>query len=242
MKNIGIILAGGSGLRMGKELPKQFLLLESKTILEHSLTAFQNNRYIDEIFVVTNPQYLTETENLLKHSPYPKVSRILCGGKERYHSTLAALEACPETGCNLIIHDAVRPLVQDQMITNCIEALKTFTACTTAIPATDTIIVSNPSHDAVREIPDRQYLYQVQTPQAFHKTTLVEAYHRALQSPEFHPTDDCSVVKKYLSEQTIKLLPGSPSNLKITYPEDLLTAGKLLTTALRANHPSKKQS
>lgn len=229
MKNIGIILAGGSGHRMGGDLPKQFLTLAGKTVLEHTLAIFQASPEIGEIFIVTNVRYIAETEKILKGNNFPKVTQILPGGSERYHSTLSALGACREAECNMIIHDAVRPLVSGQMITDCIKALDEFMACTTAIPTTDTILVSDENHTYVRDIPVRNYLFNVQTPQAFRKTILSEAYEAALRDTTFHPTDDCGVIKKYMPGVKIKIVAGSPANLKITWPEDLITAERLLS-------------
>lgn len=218
---------------MGSALPKQFLPLAGKTVLEYSLDAFQQHEGIDEIFVVTHADFTGKTEAILKQHPCPKVTRILTGGSERYHSTLAALQACPETECNLIIHDAVRPLVSRQMISDCIAQLRTYPACTTAVPTTDTILCSDATHTAVREIPERHFLFNVQTPQVFRKSVLAAAYEKIGRDPDFHPTDDCGVVKRFLPEVEIRIIPGSRSNLKITYPEDLVQAEKLLSVPSR---------
>lgn len=227
-KNIGIILAGGSGQRVGGERPKQLMVIAGKTVLEHSLTVFQNNRSIDEIIIVGNAGYLQEIRTIANKETYPKVSHIISGGAERHHSTLAALEKCGEEECNLIIHDAVRPLVTTQMIDENISALTDCDACTTALPTTDTILESDPEHAYVRSIPDRTLLYNVQTPQSFKKTTLQRAYTLALQDPCFHSTDDCGVVCHYLPATRIKIVIGTSSNLKLTYKEDIQVIEKLL--------------
>lgn len=113
----------------------------------------------------------------------------------------------------------------------------------TAIPSTDTILFSDSTHDYIQEIPDRKFLFNVQTPQAFKKSILEQAYQSALTDPDFHPTDDCGVIQKYLPEIKIKIVAGNPANLKITYPEDLGIAEKLLITTstiiIFANHPMK---
>ncbi|MEG1738467.1 MAG: IspD/TarI family cytidylyltransferase [Odoribacter sp.] len=228
-KNIGIILAGGSGQRVGGDIPKQFLLIAGKTILEHTLSVFQECGCIDEIFIITHSHYLKQTEEMIQGSHFSKVTQILPGGNERYHSTLAALKACPESECNLIIHDAVRPLLTSQMIYDCVEALQKFTACTTAIPSTDTLLVCDDTHCYIKDIPNRNFLYNIQTPQAFRKSILIQAYQLASLYPDFCATDDCGVIKKYLPEIRIKIIKGSPSNFKITYPNDLITARKLLS-------------
>lgn len=228
MKNIAILLAGGSGKRLGSDIPKQFLSVAGKTILEHSLSAFQNNKHINEIFIVTNPDFIEQTTAIIRAGQYPKVTRVLKGGAERYHSTLAALSAIGKDPCNLIIHDAVRPLVSDAVITACINALSDSQACTTAIHSTDTILQSDPSGEFIDSIPDRRSLYNVQTPQGFHSATLREAYEKALKDPEFHSTDDCGVVKKYLPEVSVRIIEGSSINIKLTYAEDLPLIERLL--------------
>lgn len=228
MKNIGIILAGGTGRRMGSSVPKQFLLLGERTVLEHSISAFQQHSSIDEIYVVTHPDYILQTRELLAKGHYSKITRILAGGKERYDSTLSALRACPCEECRLLIHDAVRPFVSARMITGCIEALNETAACTTAVPTTDTILVSDESRLYLQSVPCRKFLFNVQTPQAFLKSFLEKAYRKAIADPAFSPTDDCSVIKRYLPEVKIKIIDGHHTNLKITCPEDLAVAEKML--------------
>lgn len=238
MKNIGIILAGGSGQRIGKGLPKQFLPLAGKTILEYSVSAFQENPGIDEIFIITHPDYIQETEKVLPPRLFPKISKILRGGEQRYHSTLAALRNCPPEECNLIIHDAARPLVSQRIISDCIGALDRFAACTTAFPSTDTMLVSDPTCRFIQEIPSRHFLFNVQTPQGFKNHILRQAYERGLKDPDFHPTDDCGIVKKYMPEIPVRIIQGHPDNLKITYPTDLIIAEKILS----GTSPSPKET
>lgn len=221
MKSIGVILAGGSGRRLGSELPKQFITIAGKTVLAHTLGVFEQNELIDEIIIVVHKDYLNETQEIITKERFGKVRMIIPGGKERYHSTLAALNAYQDTNCKFIIHDAVRLLVTQQMISDTIEALDNCEACTTAIPATDTILQSDATKQFVNAIPDRSTLFQVQTPQGFLANTLRGAYNKALTDPCFFSTDDCGVVKRYLPEISIKIIQGSPSNVKLTYKEDI---------------------
>ena len=228
MKNIGVILAGGSGRRLGSELPKQFLVIAGKTVLAHTLHTFEKHERIDEITIVVHKDYIKETEQIVLLEGFQKVKYIVPGGKERYHSTLAALNVYKENKCNLIIHDAVRLLVTTQIIDEVIEALEKYEACTTAIPSTDTILQSDVSRQFVHDIPDRSTLFQVQTPQGFHSDTLTEAYRKALSDPQFFSTDDCGVVKRYMPEIPIKITQGLPFNIKLTYKEDISIIEKLL--------------
>ena len=218
MKNIGVILAGGSGRRLGSELPKQFIVIAGKTVLAHTLHTFEKHERIDEIIIVVHKDYIKEAEEIVRLEGFQKVKHIVPGGKERYASTLAALNVYKEEKCNLIIHDAVRLLVTPQIIEDVIEALENHKACTTAIP----------SSQFVNNIPDRSTLFQVQTPQGFHSDILTKAYNKALTDPEFSSTDDCGVIKRYMPEIPIKITKGLPFNIKLTYKEDISIVEKLL--------------
>ena len=233
MKNIGVILAGGSGRRLGSELPKQFIVIAGKTVLAHTLHTFEKHERIDEIILVVHKDYIKETEEIVRLEGFQKVKHIVPGGKERYHSTLAALNVYKDEPCHLIIHDAVRLLVTSRLIDHVIEALESHAACTAAIPSTDTILQSDTSRQFVDNIPDRSTLFQVQTPQGFHSDILTEAYNKALSDPEFFSTDDCGVVKRYLPETPIKITQGLPFNIKLTYKEDLSIIERLLLSELK---------
>lgn len=228
MKNIAIILAGGTGSRLNAGIPKQFIKLAGKTILEHTLSVFQKNQYIDEIAIISNKDYIYRVEEIVKRNHFSKVSQILCGGKERYDSTLAALNTFSEEA-NLLIHDAVRPLVDDRIIHDIIKALEEYEAVNTVMPAVDTIIEVDENHDFIKNIPNRNLLYRSQTPQAFKTHVLKKAYEIALQDLNFKATDDCGVVKKYLPEIKIKIIEGDNRNIKLTYPEDLFLLEKLIS-------------
>lgn len=175
---------------------------------------------------------------MVKANGFTKISKILHGGKERYDSTLAALNAFSEEA-NLLIHDAVRPLVSDRIIHDVVEALEKYEAVDTALPTIDTIIEVNEGHDFIKNIPNRHLLYRSQTPQAFKTHILKKAYEIALQDPDFQTTDDCGVVKKYLPEVKIKVITGDNQNIKLTYPEDLFLLEKLfqIKSNAPASHP-----
>ena len=227
MKNIAIILAGGTGNRLNAGIPKQFIKLAGKTIIEHTLYTFQKNECIDEIAIISNKDYLHTVEEMVIRNRFTKVSKILHGGKERYDSTLAALNAFSKEA-NLLIHDAVRPLVSDRIIHDVVEALEKYEAVDTALPTIDTIIEVDENYDFIKNIPNRHLLYRSQTPQAFKTHILKKAYEIALQAPNFQTTDDCGVIKKYLPEVKIKIVTGENRNIKLTYPEDLFLLERLL--------------
>lgn len=232
MRNIAIILAAGNGLRFGNELPKQFLKVEEKMILEYSLETFQNHAQIDEIIVVGHKDFVSFLEEKIRRKPYTKLSAIVAGGKERYESSLAVIRHLKDTPeCNLLFHDAVRPFVSGPVITAVLEALRKYKAVICAVQATDTIVEINPDH-TVGSIPDRRMVFQAQTPQAFRSGLLRKAFEIALQDPEFRVTDDASVIFRYLPEEKIRVVPGEKRNFKITYPHDL----EIMKQLLRTNH------
>lgn len=224
--NIAVILAGGSGNRLGSELPKQFLKVAGKKLIEHTIDVFENNEHIDEIAIVSREDYIPQIEQIIVYNHYRKVNKVLCGGKERYHSSLSAIAAYTDDEDNLIFHDAVRPLVNDRIIDDCITALDTYEAVDVAIKATDTIIQVD-GDDCISNIPPRAELRNGQTPQCFKRGIINEAYRRALSDPMFATTDDCGVVRRYMPEIPVKVVLGEVFNMKITYMEDLFLLDKL---------------
>lgn len=225
-KNIAIILAGGSGSRFGRDLPKQFLKVAGKKVIEHTVDVFEHNELIDEIAVVTRPEFISDIEQMVVNNHYAKVRKILQGGKERYHSSLSAINAYTNDNDNLIFHDAVRPLVNDRIIIDCIEALKHYDAVDVAIPVADTIIQVDDT-DCISVIPTRSLLRSGQTPQCFKRGVINKAYELALEDPHFVTTDDCGVVRKYLPDTPVYVVKGEVFNMKITYKEDLFLVDKL---------------
>lgn len=229
MRNFAVVLAGGSGTRMGLGRPKQFLEMGGKTILEHSVDAFERNSRVERIIIVSNPDFVDEAEAIVvshrKKGEWDKVCAVIPGGKERSDSSVNAIRYCErETASdgpavNLLFHDAVRPLVSQQIIDDVCEALTGCNAVNTTLPVVDTIIRTD--GEKMTATVDRSTLQRVQTPQGFRITTISEAYRRALSDPDFRATDDCGVVLRYLPEEPIALVRGSEHNLKLTYPGDI---------------------
>lgn len=224
--NIAVILAGGSGTRMGNDQPKQFLKVAGKQIIEHTIDAFEASKDIDEICVVSRADYVGDVEALVVRNQYKKVKRILQGGKERYDSSLAAINAYQNDEDNLLFHDAVRPLVTEKIIHDCVAALRRYNAVDVAVKTTDTIIAVD-GQNCIEHIPDRQVLRNGQTPQCFKRGTIKRAYDIALQDPDFRTTDDCGVVRRYLPDEPIFVVEGANFNMKLTYVEDLFLLDKL---------------
>ena len=217
-KVIAILLAGGSGNRFGADRPKQFLEVNGCTILEHSIRAFHKSELVDEIVIITRQDFVDEVSHIV--APYPKVKHVRPGGKERYHSTLSALEVCTDGNDILLIHDAVRPFVSEAIISRCVDALNDYDAVGVAVPSTDTIVRVDESGCIVEALP-RKVLYNMQTPQGFRQHVLRKAFDLGLQDPTFAPTDDSSVVRAYLPHLPVRIVAGEVTNIKITYPSDL---------------------
>lgn len=226
--NIAVILAGGVGSRMGSATPKQFFKVAGKMVIEHTIDVFDNNSNIDEIAIVINPDFVREMEDIVLRNSWKKVKKILKGGAERYLSSLSAIEAYgSDENTNLIFHDAVRPLVSDNIINDVVQALNSYNAVDVAVPSTDTIIQVDTAGKTIQNIPPRKYLRNGQTPQAFKLHTIRDAYHVALQDPEFVSTDDCGTVLKYLPQEPIYVVNGEAQNMKLTYKEDAFLLDKL---------------
>ena len=198
-RNIAVILAGGVGSRLGMSTPKQFFKVAGKMVVEHTVDVFERNQHIDEIAIVANPMLISDFENIVLRNKWHKVKKILKGGKERYDSSLSAIQAYANQDVNLIFHDAVRPLVSQRIVNDVIDALSSHRAIDVAIPSADTIIEVD-GNDCITSIPDRSRLRRGQTPQAFDRQVIADAYERALKDPEFKTTDDCGVVRKYTDE------------------------------------------
>lgn len=227
MRNIGIILAGGIGARSGLAMPKQFFKVAGKTVMEHTVDTFERHPQIDEIALVVNEMYLRDVESMILRNKWAKVKKVLLGGQERYHSSLAAIKAYDHAEYNLIFHDAVRPLLSQRIIDDVIEAMEHYNAVDVAVPATDTIIQVDEKGEFIDNIPNRRYLRRGQTPQAFKQGVIKRAYEIALQDPNFVSSDDCGTVVKYLPDEKVYVVQGEESNIKLTYKEDSYLMDKL---------------
>lgn len=233
---VAVVLAGGVGRRMGAPLPKQLLTVAGRTILEHSIAVFESVPEIDEIVVLMAAGHLADAEEIVARGGFRKVTAVVVGGASRTESTWRALAAIGERDCDVLLHDAVRPLVEPRVIRACVAALETCAALEVAIPSSDTIVrvAAGPGGEIVRDVPDRATLRRTQTPQGFRLSVIREAYRRAFADPGFADrpaTDDCGVVLRYLPDVPIHVVPGSEHNLKITHPVDVAIAERLFELA-----------
>ena len=236
MYNIAVILAGGIGARVGGNTPKQLLpLQDGKSVLEHAVDAFEQSPYIDEVCIVMHPDYIMHAEQMLLANAWQKVHHIIPGGKERWESSVNAIRAFtpytlhPTPITNLLLHDAARPFVSQEIIARVCEALKEHEAVTVAIPSTDTVYEM--VDGKVARIPQRSTIMRAQTPQAFRLELIAEAYTKALgvdslsaeacATCHLPATDDCGVVFNHLSEVSVHIVLGEEQNKKITFKEDI---------------------
>ena len=228
MTNVAVILAGGMGTRVGGNTPKQLLpLSDGRSVLEHSVDAFEAASCIDEIVIVMHPEWIKEAEELCRRNAWQKVRQIIAGGSERWESSWHAIQAFSGqlSEISLWLHDAARPFVSQRILSDVAKALETHAAVTVGVPVTDTLYKVRRNDvrgtKEVETIPSRADFMRAQTPQAFHLDVLKEAFERALAQGQVAVTDDVGIVQAYMPEQSIFIVSGEEANRKITYAEDL---------------------
>ena len=236
MQNIAVILAGGIGTRVGGGVPKQLLpLADGRSVLEHAVNAFEQSPHIHEVCIVMHPDYIVHAEQMLLANAWQKVRHIIPGGKERWESSVNAIRAFtpytlhPTPITNLLLHDAARPFVSQEIISRVCEALQEHKAVTVAIPSTDTVYEM--VDGKVERIPARSTIMRAQTPQAFRLELIAEAYSKAIGADicdekacaTFHlpATDDCGIVHEHMPQVPIYIVEGEEQNKKITFKEDI---------------------
>jgi len=228
MRTVAVVLAGGSGERFGTPVPKQLLPLAGRPLIEHSVAAFERAPAVDHILVVMAAGHAPQVRALLAAGGYAKLSKVIDGGPTRTESTRRAIAELGEDECDVLFHDAARPLVSQQTIAACAAALADHRAVGVAVPSSDTIAVV--SDGVMTAIPRRDSLARCQTPQGFRLSVIRRAYQLADADPgfgELPATDDCGIVLRYLPELGVHVVPGSDRNIKITFPRDLAIAEAL---------------
>jgi 2-C-methyl-D-erythritol 4-phosphate cytidylyltransferase len=229
-RNIAVILASGTGSRFRSAVPKQFLKLAGKTVLEHTLDTFERHPRIDEIVIVGSADHLL-IEQIVTQAGYRKVSKIVAGGDTRQKSSASGVAAIEGDQHKVLVHDAVRPLLDHATIDRCLDALDDYSAVDTAIPASDTVIRVSPSR-LIEDIPDRSALRLGQTPQGFRSGLLREAHQRASEDADLAVTDDCGLILHYGLGQVV-VVDGNVDNIKITYPSDIYLADRIFQLRAR---------
>lgn len=214
-----VIVAAGRGSRMGSDVPKQYMTVAGKTIIDTTLYKFEKSSVVDEIILVVNEGDIDYVEASIACN-YSKISRVVRGGATRTGSVYEGIKAAPENCGLLIVHDGVRPFVSYNLISTVVEYASEYGAC---IPVVDVVDTIKQTEDGfVAKSLDRRLLKAVQTPQAFSYGLIKECYEKAvLENMEF--TDDSSVVEYFGNR--VKTVEGLSRNIKITTPLDLRIAG-----------------
>ncbi len=228
-----IILAAGSGKRMGGNVKKQYLDLCGHSILWYSLRAFEDSD-VDEIIIVCAKEDIERNDAY--RSEFPKLTKVVMGGAERYNSVYHGLKAAE--GCDLVlIHDGARPFVSTDIINGCIRMLDTEEGCVAAVPSKDTVkIIDRGGY--VMSTPDRDSVWIMQTPQAFRYSAISPAYDRLIEAEEsgtltgVNITDD-AMVAEHFGNIRVKMAESSYDNIKITTPSDLVIGQAILSGTVR---------
>ena len=209
MNNCVIILASGDGTRMNNDIPKQFMQINNKMIIEYSIIEFLKNDMIDEIIVVSKQDWIEKIKKKYKNI------KIVAGGKTRSESSYIGLSSCGENIENVLIHDAARPFVNQNLIKKCIENLKKYDAVVPIVACTDSVIncidINYINRDEIKFI---------QTPQGFKLNKILNAYN----SLDKIYADDFSVLLNEKKNLKYKFIKGSNKNIKLTKSEDLSLA------------------
>lgn len=219
-----IIPAAGSGSRLQKEIPKPYISIAGRTILEHTVRPFLGIEALQQIIIATSQSYISRAREILESSVPSAISyRVIEGGSERQHSIRHGLESTFESDI-IIIHDAVRPFVRTSDIRNCCKTALEMGAAVLGVPAKDTIKQVDADR-IIQNTPSREKLWQAQTPQVFKAEVIKEAHRKAFED-NFVGTDDASLVERL--GYAVKMVEGKRTNFKITYPLDLKLAQILL--------------
>lgn len=225
MRTFAIILAAGVGKRMGAATNKQLLLLDNKPIIVHTLQVFEDCRAVDGVYLVVNQKDLPAVqEEILETYRFNKVMKLVIGGRLRQDSVKNGLEAIEHPCDIVIIHDGARPFITPSFIEKGIFLMEMFDAIIPAIPVKDTIKVVSKEGFVIKTL-ERDSLWHVQTPQTFKFDMISKAYKDGI-SKKLYGYDDATFLE--YSGKKVKVIEGSSYNIKITTPEDLLTARGIL--------------
>ena len=221
--NFALVVAAGSGSRMKLEgLPKQFLKVNDVPVLVYSLKTFASHKDISGIVIVANPAYIPLVVQFVEEYHIEKVLAVVSGGETRQESVFHGLETFKEFRIKdddiVLIHDAARPLVNENIITSNIKECQKHEAVTTALSVNDTIAVTNENKEII-DVPNRETLFAIQTPQTFKYSLILKAHENYNAHPFKYVTDDTSLVKKL--NHPVYIVEGNKENLKITTQEDL---------------------
>ena len=221
------VLAGGSGLRMGGSLPKQFLEVAGRPIIIRSIQAFIESGSVDKIFVAVSADFSDYTSELIAKYLGDAAVTVVTGGKNRNETLLNVLHSIDDISDDDIIltHDAVRPFIDKRIIDENISAAREYGACNTVVPAVDTILRSSDGK-FIESVPVRSEIFHAQTPQSFGVKKLLSLYENLSDDEMEKFTDSCSVF--LAAGERVFLVTGDRNNIKLTYPEDMERAENII--------------
>lgn len=229
MKVTAVIAAGGKGTRMGADKNKVFLTILGREALYYTISAFEKNELTDDIIIVASESDIKECENLVEKYGFEKVKRIVTGGTSRRQSVMNGLLAAD--GDIVLIHDGARALVTDSEINAAVNDCIKYGASAVGVKCKDTL-KSADSGGFITDTVDRESTYFIQTPQAFYLKDIL-CMHSKAEKDNFDATDDCMIAERY--GKRVKISEGSYDNIKLTTPEDMITAEKILKKREGAN-------
>lgn len=218
-----IIAAGGKGTRMGAGFNKVFMRLCGDEILLHTMRTFNESPLVDEIIVVTGKDDIERVKTLGKENSITKLAAVTVGGETRRASVYNGI--CEASGDIIAIHDGARCLITQAEIAAVIGDCEKFGAAALGVPCKDTLKAADDDGFIAGTI-DRSKTFQIQTPQVFERDVIIQAHKRAIED-KFEPTDDCALLECYGGK--IKITEGSYDNIKLTTPEDIAVAEKILS-------------
>ena len=215
-----IVLAAGSGSRMGLGYNKMLYPIHQKPVVIHTLQKFVNDKYCSQIIVVVNPNEVETVTALIEFNPRVQ---IVFGGSERQYSVYQGLKVVKESV--VLVHDGARPLVSKRMIDECYALGRSGVASVVGVAVKDTMKRVDNSGNVIETL-NRDEIYSIQTPQAA-PTELLKKAHEQAKKDSFLGTDESSLIEKYTSAQ-VRIVQGSYTNIKLTTPEDLILAEQML--------------
>ena len=222
MKVSAVIAAGGRGTRMGAGFNKVFMRLHDAEILVHTMRTFNESPFVDEIIVVTGSEDIEKVRTLAKEHDINKLSVVTEGGDTRRASVYNGVRKAE--GDIIAIHDGARCLISQREIEEVVLDCKRYGAAAVGVVCKDTLKAAD-EYGFITGTIDRSRTYQIQTPQVF-KRELILAAHEKAEAEGFEPTDDCALIERYGGR--IKITQGSYDNIKLTTPEDISVAEKIL--------------
>lgn len=228
--NIAIIFAGGSGVRMGAGIPKQFLEINGKPVIIHTLQLFQYHPEIDKIYVAIIADYLDYMKELVLDYRLTKVVKVLPGGSSAQDSIYRALKAAEAENPGdsvVLIHDGVRPFISREVISDNIRCVHEKGNAITCTPCFETILISEDGN-AVQDVPPRRFAYSAQAPQSFYLKDILAAHDavRATENGYDNLVDACTLIRSQGIEA--HMVEGNRGNIKVTTPEDVYMFRALL--------------